>query len=331
MNALETHPTIVVLSPADHQMAMTFAKQQPNAQHGQQIYLNILAVQAVHHYLAWFGIISDPLQSDSWQLIDQWIDKVADLAIPGIGKLECCPVLPSQTMVMLPSDTFDERLGYVAVEFGEQLESVNLRGFLPSSTNTQSMTIPLSEFQPLENLFACLAPLESTMRVPAMMAQGAAAISNLSHWLQDLVEPGWQTLEELLGQGSLEVAAARSIAMPILASTEDAELTVSRFRTIDFGVRINHQPLILMINVTPLEANERQILVRVMTGGNQTYLPEGLELKILNEAAMPIENLEVIAQEAYELIQLTFTGDVNETFNLQLNLDSETFQLPFVI
>jgi hypothetical protein len=326
MNALETQPTTVAISSSDHQIAMNFAKQQANTQRGQQIYLNALAVQAVHHYLEWFGITSNPPQSDSWQLIDQWVTQVADLAIPGIGKLECCPVLPSQTMVMLPSDR-DERLGYVAVEFSDQLDSVNLRGFLPANNNLQADTILLSEFQPLENIFECLAPSESPVRAAAMVIQGG----NLSRWLQNLIEPGWQTLEELLNQTGLEVAYARSAAMPTLVPTEDVELTVSRFRTIDFGVRINHQPLILMISVTPLETSERQILVRVIAGGNQNYLPEGLELKILNEAAMPIDNLAVTAQEDYELIQLTFTGDINETFSLQLDLDDETFQIPFVI
>jgi hypothetical protein len=332
MNALETQPIKVALSPADHQKAMAFAKQQPNPQHGQQIYLNVLAMQAVHHYLEWFGIASDPTQGDSAQVIEQWTSKIADLVIPEIGKLECCPVLPHQTAVLLPSDILDERIGYIAVQFSEQLENVDLRGFLPFSANMASLEIPLSEFQPMETVFDRLVPVASTSSVAAAMTQGATAVSNLSRWLQNFVEPGWQTLEELLSQGTVELAYGRSLTMPpAVTATEDTGLTISRFRTVDFGLRINHQPLILMINVTPIAATERQILVRVMPGGPQTYLPEGLNLKVLNEVEVPIENLEVVAQADYDLIQLTFTGDMNETFNLQLNLDTETFQLPFVI
>jgi hypothetical protein len=332
MNALETQPIKVALSPADHQKAMTFAKQQPNPQHGQQIYLNVLAMQAVRHYLEWFGIASDPTQGDSAQVIEQWTSKIADLVIPEIGKLECCPVLPSQTAVLLPSNMLDERIGYIAVQFSEQLENVDLKGFLPFSANMASLGIPLSEFQPMETVFDHLVPAASTSSVAAAMTQGATAVSNLSRWLQNLVEPGWQTLEELLSQGTVELAYGRSLTMPpAITATEDAGLTISRFRTVDFGLRINHQPLILMINVTPIAATEREILVRVMPGGPQTYLPEGLNLKVLNDVEVPIDNLEVVAQSDYELIQLTFTGDMDETFNLQLNLDTETFQLPFVI
>jgi hypothetical protein len=332
MNALENQPTTVALSPADHQKAMAFAKQQPNPQHGQQIYLNILAIQAVHHYLEWFDIASDLTQGDSSQVIEQWRTKIADLVIPEIGKLECCPVMPSQTAVLLPSDVLDERIGYIAVQFSEQLENVDLKGFLPFSANMASLEIPLSEFQPVETVFDRLGSSASTSSVAAAMTQGAAAVSNLSHWLQNVVEPGWQTLEELLSQGSVELSYGRSLSMPPAVTTiEDAGLTISRFRTVDFGLRINHQPLILMIKVTPLTMTERQILVRILPGGPQTYLPEGLNLKVMNEVEVPVENLEVVARAAYDLIQLTFTGVMNETFNLQLNLDTETFQLPCVV
>jgi hypothetical protein len=332
MNALENQPTTVALSPADHQKAMAFAKQQPNPQHGQQIYLNVLAMQAVHHYLEWFGIASDSMQGDSAQVIEQWTAKIADLVIPEIGKLECCPVLPGDASVLLPSDILDERIGYIAVQFSEQLETVDLKGFLPFSPNLESLEIPLSDFQSMETVFEHLAPAASTSSVAAAMTQGAAAVSNLSRWLQNLVEPGWQTLEELLSQGTVELAYGRSLSMPpAVTTTKDTGLTISRFRTVDFGLRINYQPLILMINVTQIAATERQILVRVMPGGLQAYLPEGLNLKVLNEIEVPIENLEVVAQADYDLIQLTFTGGTNETFNLQLNLEAETFQLPFVI
>ena len=83
--------------------------------------------------------------------------------------------------------------------------------------------------------------------------------------------------------------------------------------------------------MTPLNDREREVIVKVRPSGTQIYLPEGLRLAILDETEMPIANLQEIAQDDYSLMQLTFTGEVSEAFQLRLNLESEVFQLPFVI
>lgn len=54
---------------------------------------------------------------------------VADLLLPGIGKLECRPVLPGESKIILPAEVIQNRIGYVALQFNEQLDSVELLGF----------------------------------------------------------------------------------------------------------------------------------------------------------------------------------------------------------
>ena len=72
-----------------HRLAGEFATEQVNTEKSKRVYLNILAVYAVHRYLKWLGIETSLMQSDSWNPIlrNKW--NVADLEIPRIGKLEC--------------------------------------------------------------------------------------------------------------------------------------------------------------------------------------------------------------------------------------------------
>ena len=324
MNSIKSPLVTIPLSAADHEVAMEFAKQQPSPQRGKHIYLNTLAIQAVHHYLNWFGINSNPTQSDAWSLPGQLLSSTADLIIPNIGTLECCPILPNQDRITLPMDALNDRLGYIAVQFNEQIDRVELKGFFPLRTEIAPPEIRLTDLQPIETLFESLEP--ATVLSP--IQRGAAIVNNLSQWLQNLAEPGWQTLEELITQGDFTLAFARS---PATIDREDTTLTVSRFRAVDLGLRLNYQPLILSVSVTPLNDREREVIVKVRPNGTQIYLPEGLRLAILDETEMPIANLQEIAQDDYSLMQLTFTGEVSEAFQLRLNLESEVFQLPFVI
>ncbi len=322
MNSIESPLITIPLSATDHEVAMEFAKQQPSPERGQHVYLNTLAIQAVHHYLSWFDIESNPSQSDSWSLSGQLITGTADLLIPNIGTIECCPILPNQNQVYLPIDALSDRLGYVAVQFNEQLDRVELKGFFPLQTEIAPPELSLNDFHPIETLFESL-ELEI---IPNIVQRGDALLSNLSQWLQNFVEPGWQTLDELLTQG--DFAFSRSMAT---IDRDKETLTVSRFRVVNLGIRINYQPLILSVSVTPTNDNERQVLVKIRPSGTQIYLPEGLEIAILDESESPIVNLQEVAQDDYSLMQLTFIGERDETFQLRLQLEDEILHLPFMI
>lgn len=324
MNSIESPLVTIPLSAADHEVAMEFAKQQPSPQRGKSIYLNTLAIQAVHHYLNWFGIDSNLAQSNAWSLPGQLLSSTADLVIPNIGTLECCPILPNQDRITLPMDALNDRLGYIAVQFNEQIDRVELKGFFPLRTEIAPPEIRLTDFQPIEMLFESLEP--TTVLSP--IQRGVTIVNNLSQWLQNLVEPGWQTLEELIAQGDVTLSLARS---PAMINRDEASLTVSRFRAVDLGLRLNSEPLILSVSVTPLNDREREVIVKVRPSGTQIYLPEGLRLAIFDESETPIENLQEIAQNDYSLMQLIFRGEINEMFHLRLDLEGEMLQFPFVM
>lgn len=144
----------VPLGQEAHRLAGEFAREQSTAEKSKKVYLNTLAVYAAHRYLKWLNIETDLQQSDCWHplLRSRW--DVADLSIPEVGKLECCVVLPGETAVSLDQSTLEERLGYLAIQFSEQLDRVQIVGF--AQINRALATLPVSSFQPIETFFRYL-------------------------------------------------------------------------------------------------------------------------------------------------------------------------------
>ena len=145
MNTAQEPYITVPLDRESYTIAEKFAAQQTTPKLGKQVYLNTLAVYAVHSYLNWLRIPTDLPGSDSWHPELQVLSDVADLLIPGIGKLECCPVLPGETSFLRSSEITEDRIGYVAVQFGETLDQVKLLGFVRQIGEQ----IPLTNLQPL--------------------------------------------------------------------------------------------------------------------------------------------------------------------------------------
>ena len=150
-----------------HRWAKEFASQQDNPQKGKQVYLNTLAVYAVHSYLKWLNIETALNQGDSWKSGLRAIFDVADLVLPGVGKLECRPVLPGEAAIVLPPTMTQERIGYVGVQFSQQLDYVELLGFLPAREMAESPAIlQITQLQSFDSLFEII-----QMRSPLALAQ----------------------------------------------------------------------------------------------------------------------------------------------------------------
>ncbi len=153
MNNREIRLLEVPLGIEAHRLAEQFAAEQATSQKSKQVYLNTLAVYAVHRYLQWLQVKTNLSQSDSWHpvLRSRW--NVADLVISGIGKLECRPVLPGETAFCLPPEVTEDRIGYLGVQFSEHLDQVQLLGFTEAvNVGASSRELLISKLQPLEAL-----------------------------------------------------------------------------------------------------------------------------------------------------------------------------------
>lgn len=158
--------SLLLMVPLDleiHSRARHLAAQQSTVEKGKRVYLNALAVYAVHSYLKWLQIPTNFQESDCWNPVKAALSNAADLVIPNVGILECCPVLSQETVILLPG-TSENRIGYVAIQFQESLDSVELLGFAPAFDEVNlPAQLEVSQLQPIDALIEQITRLEEAI------------------------------------------------------------------------------------------------------------------------------------------------------------------------
>lgn len=324
MNSTEIIYTTVPLGNAAHAQARQFAAEQLTPLQGKQIYLNTLAVYAVHQYLKWLQINTDLAQAESWHPGQRVLLDVADLPVSGIGKLECRPVMAGETTIALPPETTQDRIGYVGVQFNEHLNEAKLLGFIKAAdVPVNSESIAIAELQSIDALLDYL---------PEAMTESASSTSrprvNLSQWLQSTFETSWQSLEALLGSD-------HQLAFSLRSRLQPTETTVQRAKLIDLGLQLGHQPVILLVAIAPIgqenvAESEVEILVQVHPIPEVPHLPSNLQLNLLSETGEVLQGVRSRDHDNY--IQLKcFEGTPGECFDIQLILGTNSLTETFVI
>lgn len=318
-------PSLTVpLGREAHCTARQFAAQQATPQKGKQVYLNTLAVYAVHSYLKWLQIETDISQSHSWHPGLQALFNVADLVLPGIGKLECRPFLPGETACELPLEVAADRIGYVAVQFGDRLDEVQLVGFVRAvDIPDASEQILIADLQPLDTLLDYIPVVRPVLEISKMQA-------NLTCWLQNNFEAGWQTVEALFRTEATNPAfIVRSALAFREVDADNPAISVSAGKLIDLGMQLAGHSVALIVRIAPSLDEEVDIRLRVYPVGGQIYLPLGLQLIVLDESGATC--LEAQARSDDNWIQLKFSGEPEEQFSVKVALGNVSITEDFVI
>lgn len=127
--AEQNHIIEIPLGISSWDIADRFANAQPNPAKAEQVRRNTLAVLAVRDYLTWHEIETNIITSDCWNPAVRMMEDVADLVLPGLGRVECRPVLPGEAICELPMETLTERMGYFWVELDLDTSVARLVGF----------------------------------------------------------------------------------------------------------------------------------------------------------------------------------------------------------
>lgn len=322
-------PSLTVpLGREAHCTARQFAAQQATPQKGKQVYLNTLAVYAVHSYLKWLQIETDLSQNHSWHPSVRALFDVADLVVPGVGKLECRPVLPGETACSLPLEVTEDRIGYVAVQFSERLDEVQLLGFVGAvDISDATEQILIADFQPLDALLSCI-PLNVVDKEPVLTASKMQV--NLSHWLKNTFEAGWQTVEALSKTEATNPAFSIRSALAFREiDADNPAISISAGKLIDLGMQLAGHPVALIVRIAPSSDEEVDIRLRVYPVGGQIYLPLGLQLIVLDESGATC--LEAQARSDDNWIQLKLSGEPEEQFSVKVALGNVSITEDFVI
>ena len=325
MNNIESYITVPIGQKA-HFTAEQFAIQATSPDKGRQVYLNTLAVYAVHDYLDWLQIESDLEQSDSWCPGIQNLADVADLVLTNIGSLECRLVLPEETSFVIPPQATENRIGYVAVRLNESLDRAELLGFLGAIAPSERVRqIPLTRLQPIDVL---LERIPVTARIANDADKRAV---NLSRWLKNIFEDGWLTVEALFDSQTANPAlSVRSKSKLRNLDANNLTNAVARGKSIDLGIQLAGQKVALVVTSQPVE-DEIEIRLQLYPIEQFRSLPPNLQLIVLDETGAGIPGLQVQARSADDCIQLEFTGAVGERFNVVIALEdvsiTEEFQI----
>lgn len=266
--------------------------------------MNTLAVYAVHRYLKWLGIETDLSQSDSWHPVLRNRLNVADLVVSDIGKLECCPVLPGETTISLSPEVTEDRIGYIAVQFDERLDQVQLLGFTKAAV---AGVFQISRLRSLDEL------IDELSLQPV----------NLREWFEGIFDKFWQGVETLLTPRKL---AFKDRGFKDKDKIKEKEGQVERAK-IDLGLLINCQQVTLVVSIWPEENQEIGMFIQVHPMEDQEYLPQGLKLKVILES----DSEEVEAREADNWIQLALTEFPGKPVTVQVTFEDRAVTEKFVI
>lgn len=305
-------------------IAQQFASEQPTLEKAEQVRLNTLAVCAVNDYMQMMGISTNLEASDSWNRVVRLCADVADLEIPGIGRLECRPYSSSQPACYIPPEVWSDRVGYVVVQIDEVSLEATVLGFTQTVAREE---LPISQLHPIDDLIDHLYP--SVQSEPPRTVALQEIRVNLSQWLVNVFERGWETVETLLAPTEPDLAFSfRSTPDLLMSDLGLSDRGIRRAKLIDLGMQLAGYPVALVIELKP-ESQKINVLLQVHPTGNQTYLPPMLQLTVLDESGLIF--LEAQARSADNYIQLQFSGLPGEKFSVKVALGEASVIEDFVL
>jgi Protein of unknown function (DUF1822) len=308
-----------------HATAAKFASQHRSISKGRSVYLNTLAVCAVRQYLSVTCQLDLELeQGDSWQIGMQSILNVADLVIPNVGKIECLLVLPTTTEIQISAD-LDERIGYVIVQFSDDLTSVELRGFIDSAQprlHQQStgaiIALNSAEIQSIESLLELIYDKQ---------------VYNLQEFLAGILGTGW---EPICQQRAAQIdATEREFALRntlnLANNTNyDSIRDFTASKMINLRAKIANIPLLMMIGLS-IEPDDGRVKVRIRihAAGGIPMLPADLKLTLQADNGQFLSEIQY--PEAMNFIQLqSFKLHPGTQFKIRVALDNCSFTESFI-
>ncbi len=270
-----------------------------------QIYLNTLAVYAVKTYLEYRDFETDWEGSDSCDPAIQTLLDVTDLVVLNHGKLECRPVLPGAEFITIPEEVWLERIGYVAVQFNETLREAKLLGFVENVTTRE---LPLNQLRDIAELPDYISQFRQLRSTPI----------NLSQWLQNIFDAGWQTLESMF-----DFPSTKQVAFNFRQSSANYIKRGKLFTLEQAG-----QQVALLVGLIPSEDSEIDISIEVCPLGDRTRLPSDLQLILFDETGRSVMQAEAGGSESLEF---QFSGQPGESFGVKVALGDFSITETFLI
>ena len=143
-------------------------------------------------------------------------------------------------------------------------------------------------------------------------------VVRLSNWLDDLVESGWQALEQLLSPQQLQLAL-RSDDRTVFQASHEFVREDYKGKLIDRSMLDDGFAVYLTLKRITLANGFVEITLRIYPTDEQTYLPSGIKLRMFgNDEDGNEVSTEMQANSQDEWIGLDFAGEVGEEFGMEI-------------
>lgn len=285
------------------QSGRRFAGEQPTDGKKNQVYLNTLAVCVVKNYMDRIEIPTHLTASDSWNPAMRLGANVADLKLYGLGHLECRPVPDPNSPCYVPLDVPDDRIGVVVVHIDLESLQATLLGF---SKNVKPGELPPSQWQTIDDL-------------PEYIEELSKQPASLGEWLHDVFSASWESIEAL----------ANTIDYPEKKLASRGQLPITRIKQIYVGNPL--QQVAIAVTLTPVKNSDTfDINLEVLPIKGQTYLPEGLQLQIVDRSGEAFFTAK--SGKSHKWMETKpFGREPGEAFSAIISLNEDEVTQEFVI
>lgn len=355
-------PITIPLTQEDHAIALKLAQPQPSKDKQKQVYLNVLSVLVVKHYLDILGIKLDFEGSNIYQSFEHLTGDVAALKITDTrlgkqGYLECRHLLKDEANIYIPVEALEERIAYTFVQFDTSYRTGLILGFLPTVSQER---VTINQIKPLSELIEFL-------------YEPAVNWLYLRDWLDHKFTNYWLSLEEVIKYPNVSPKLAfRSVPnlrhginhllknldakinlnTPIndlsqLIQTTDNEET--RWQAVDIlrqiepdhtatGVRRIYplqeyldSPVALMIAIVEKANQQMAVLLRVYPIGEKDTLPPQLTLSLFAGTDELLREIVTRSDLLDNYIQLKFITDLGDKFSVMVSLKNKLAKQYFIV
>jgi Protein of unknown function (DUF1822) len=226
---------------------------------------------------------------------------------------------------------------YVAIEVLEERQQAIIRGFirydkLIAYQQTERLQvdaehcylIPISEWETqLDRLLLNLRFLAPSA-IPLPTAEPSISkLVQLTQWLENILDMGWQTVDTLLGTEALALSF-RTVLSP------NRVLEVKGAKLIDLGLEVSDRALVLLVAITP-EADEKiGIRIQVHPSADRQYLPANLELKMLSQTGETVQEVRSRDRDTYVQLRY-FKTPIGTHFSICVALGDRSVTEAFLV
>lgn len=169
---------------------------------------------------------------------------------------------------------------------------------------------------------------ETSIISPDITLDVSSAIANLSNWLLDVFDSGWQELENLLdGKQTQYAYRTREISNSFRSNPDDSQ-EVRRGMLFDLGFEMPNSLLVMITAISQISENEINIRL-IVYPISDIFLPEFLKLVVLDELGNTF--LQAQARSIDNYMQLQFRGHIGEYFSVKVSFENAYLTNNFII